>query len=301
MIDDYGGWVLDFSGIYMMSVVKFSSFAFSYEDGGKPDSEIKNGYMKEKKIVNPPTFLESMSFFFHFSSCIIGPSIEFADYRRFIYLEEEYENIPIGKVCLATLRKLFMWLVYSAAYLGGSILFPIPYLLSQEFYSQNFFYKITCLYITTLILRTKYYTGWTLSQTGMTMSGLTYKKTKTETGVVETYDKAICFDFWGVEIEPSPKKKITKWNITVHHWLKYSVFLRLKNKEDYIKFLNSISPKLKFMAGASPELITFMVSAFWHGFYPNYYIFFFFCFIVEQISALIASKTKYFDYIDTLW
>lgn len=53
------------------------------------------------------------------------------------------------------------------------------------------------------------------------------------------------------------------------------------------------------MASISPELITFMVSAFWHGFYPNYYIFFFFCFLIEQTSSLLASKTKYFEFIDS--
>jgi hypothetical protein len=48
MIYDYGGWSMDISGIYMMSLVKFSAFAFSYEDGSKADSDIKNDYMKEK-------------------------------------------------------------------------------------------------------------------------------------------------------------------------------------------------------------------------------------------------------------
>lgn len=41
-----------------------------------------------------------------------------------------------------------------------------------------------------------------------------------------------------------------------------------------------------------------MVSAFWHGFYPNYYSFFFFCFLIEQTAGLITSKTTYFDWID---
>ena len=48
MYTDYGGWSLDISGIYMMTVVKFSAYAFSYEDGGKDDSEFRNEYMKSK-------------------------------------------------------------------------------------------------------------------------------------------------------------------------------------------------------------------------------------------------------------
>jgi lysophospholipid acyltransferase len=48
MIFDYGGWRLDISTIYMMSICKFSSIAFSYEDGGIKDEEIKSSYHKHK-------------------------------------------------------------------------------------------------------------------------------------------------------------------------------------------------------------------------------------------------------------
>lgn len=44
-----------------------------------------------------------------------------------------------------------------------------------------------------------------------------------------------------------------------------------------------------------------MVSAFWHGFYPNYYIAFFFAFEAEQIASLVATKTKLFDFLDNCW
>ncbi len=48
MIEDFGGWNLDATTIYMMSICKFSSLAFSYEDGEKKDEEIKNSYHRSK-------------------------------------------------------------------------------------------------------------------------------------------------------------------------------------------------------------------------------------------------------------
>ncbi len=48
MLEDFGGWNLDVSTIYMMSVVKFSAMAFSYEDGEKPDDKIESSYLREK-------------------------------------------------------------------------------------------------------------------------------------------------------------------------------------------------------------------------------------------------------------
>ena len=51
MIYDWGGWHLDTTTIYMMSICKFSSISFSYEDGAKPDEEIKSSYHRSKYIL----------------------------------------------------------------------------------------------------------------------------------------------------------------------------------------------------------------------------------------------------------
>lgn len=48
MIESYGNWSLGVETLYMMSICKFSSIAFNYEDGGKDESEIKSSYHKEK-------------------------------------------------------------------------------------------------------------------------------------------------------------------------------------------------------------------------------------------------------------
>jgi len=43
-----GRWCIDISVCYMMSICKFSSLAFSYDDGGRKDEEIKNQYHRNK-------------------------------------------------------------------------------------------------------------------------------------------------------------------------------------------------------------------------------------------------------------
>jgi lysophospholipid acyltransferase len=48
MIVDYGGWRIDVSTIYMMSICKFSAIAFSYEDGTVKDQDLKDEYMRSK-------------------------------------------------------------------------------------------------------------------------------------------------------------------------------------------------------------------------------------------------------------
>lgn len=54
----------------------------------------------------------------------------------------------------------------------------------------------------------------------------------------------------------------------MHHWLKYYVFMRMLDN--------------KKKSGVSvPALITFMVSAIWHGFYPGFVFFFFGAFLMD--------------------
>jgi hypothetical protein len=46
LLFNYGEWGLGIETLYMMSICKFSSICFAYEDGAKEDSEIKNSYHK---------------------------------------------------------------------------------------------------------------------------------------------------------------------------------------------------------------------------------------------------------------
>jgi len=73
-----------------------------------------------------------------------------------------------------------------------------------------------------------------------------------------------------LETASSPVFMMAHWNHTVHLWLKHYVQSRL------------VPP------GGKPTLyqtlITMMVSAFWHGFYPFYYFMFFQAACVVEIS-----------------
>jgi hypothetical protein len=48
MINKYGQWGIEVNSLYMMSICKFSSVAFAFEDGGKKKEEIRSSYHKAK-------------------------------------------------------------------------------------------------------------------------------------------------------------------------------------------------------------------------------------------------------------
>jgi len=73
------------------------------------------------------------------------------------------------------------------------------------------------------------------------------------------------------------------WNHTVHQWLKRGVQDRL------------LEPGQK--AGPKETIIVFTVSAVWHGLYPFYYIMFFFCALIVELSKEIFRSRALFDFM----
>ncbi len=71
----------------------------------------------------------------------------------------------------------------------------------------------------------------------------------------------------------------TKWNISIQEWLKYYVLLRLMDKS-----------KPRHAIQTMPIVMTFLVSAIWHGFYFSFYGYMS-GFLLVIISFKMAQKT----------
>lgn len=65
---------------------------------------------------------------------------------------------------------------------------------------------------------------------------------------------------WNMEFSSLVKDFFESWNISVHTWLKYYVFLRMVKRGE--------------RQTLTPIFMTFLISAVWHGFYPGYFMFF---------------------------
>ena len=105
------------------------------------------------------------------------------------------------------------------------------------------------LTLATTLERCKYYHAWILADAVCKMSGLGYDRSK------KTWNLVSNVDAFAFEIGLNLKESLDFWNIGTMKWLRHVVYER--------------SP---------PHLRTglvYMVSAFWHGFYPGYYITFF--------------------------
>lgn len=125
------------------------------------------------------------------------------------------------------------------------------------------------MYIAMAGMRFKYYTAWYFCDGSIAMSGLSYNGQDENKN--PKWDRIISVGGFGIELGTNARNMIDLWNHQTAVWLRHYVFTRVK----------TAYPKTNFRA----TMATFMVSAFWHGFYPVYYTFFFF-------AALLAEATK---------
>jgi lysophospholipid acyltransferase len=74
------------------------------------------------------------------------------------------------------------------------------------------------------------------------------------------WERIVNCSVWINETSPTPLEMMRVWNHQIHQWLKHYVQSRINAPGERV--------------GLKATFGTFMVSAFWHGFYPFYYFMF---------------------------
>jgi len=289
LFDDFGGWTIDDpTTIYMMSICKFSSLAFSYEDGGKDESQLKNNHHKEYRIIEKPSLLEILSFIYFYPTAIVGPSIEYKDFINFIKETDCYSNLDKNLPYLLKngLNYFLGSFVAMAYYAIMSNKLPVEELVKEEFGKHNLLYILAYIYFCIPGIRARYYSGWILSYSTLIFSGLSYTEKEKDGKIIKSLEKGCYGTITIVEWCINPKTILVEWNKTIHLWLKYNVYTRLINIERK-PFKNN---------WALSSLLTFMASAIWHGYYWTYY-FTFISIYFYQSGCLIFDKVGLYDWI----
>lgn len=219
----------------------------------------------------------------------MGPSLEYAEYDDYLHLRKQYANIP------SRLPKMTMSLVYAVVHLAIYLVFFVGYFHVDFMWTKDFLrmsgWKCVGYAIGAVtFVRFKYYFAFkmcscSLDATGITFSG--YKqphidedspKAAYDVAAVPTWDlipTCLPFEF---ETATSMRDKVRTWNMSVQSWLSRCVYHRYRTSVEYRKDKE---------AQARGQLLVFMVSAFWHGFYFGYYLSFFCVYCILQISASV--------------
>ncbi|XP_041361283.1 lysophospholipid acyltransferase 2-like [Gigantopelta aegis] len=232
---------------------------------------------KERAVKKMPTMLEFYSFIFGFQGVMAGPFCFFTDFIDFIegrHLqkivtsddsknEKRRHNIsPVGAVGWKLLSSMVLIIIfiYFVPY------FPVSVLVDDNFTnSHNFLYKAIYLYICLFGFRVRYYIGWILADAVNNAAGLGFSGFD-ERGEAK-WDLMTNVKLFKIELATSFKSYMDNWNILTMAWLRHSCYIR---------------------APFQPVLLTFILSALWHGVYPGYTI----MFITSAIVTIVGRKIR---------
>ena len=151
-------------------------------------------------------------------------------------------------------------------------------LTSDEYLTYGFVRRVWLLHMLGVTNRLKYYGVWALTEGACILSGLGYKGVDPQTGRVR-WDRLQNVSPWGVETAQNTRAYLENWNINTNHWLRNYMYLR-------------VTPKGK-KPGFRASMATFVTSAFWHGFYPGYYLTFVLASFLQTVAKSIFLAPRF--------
>ncbi|KAF2272275.1 MBOAT family protein-like protein [Westerdykella ornata] len=274
--------VVDITGAQMVMIMKLTAFCWNVQDGRLPDSELSD-FQKAHAIRELPGILDYAGYVLFFPALMAGPAFDYCDYSRYISTTmfalppgvdpskapptRKKRKIPRSGTP-ATIKALVgsLWIF---SFLKFSGWYNTTYLLSDEFTKYGFLRRVWCLYMLGFTTRMKYYGVWTLTEGACILSGIGYNGIDAVTGRAK-WDRLTNIKPLELELAQNTRGFLGAWNINTNNWLRNYMYLR-------------VTPKGK-KPGFRATLATFFTSAFWHGFYPGYYLSFILAAFIQTVA-----------------
>ncbi|TVY49908.1 Lysophospholipid acyltransferase [Lachnellula occidentalis] len=274
--------VLDITGAQMVLVMKLTSFCWNVADGRLPEKDLSD-FQKERAIKQLPSLLDFAGYVLFFPSLMAGPAFDYVDYRRWI--ETTMFEVPAGtdpskipptrkkrkipRSGTPATWKALAGLCWILLFIKLSGMYYPDFLVGDEYMKYGFPHRVWILHMLGFTSRLKYYGVWALTEGACILSGLGYKGVDPATGKV-SWDRLRNVSPWGLESAQNTRAYLGSWNINTNNWLRNYMYLR-------------VTPRGK-KPGFRASMATFVTSAFWHGFYPGYYLSFVLASFVQTVA-----------------
>ena len=128
-----------------------------------------------------------------------------------------------------------------------------------------------------IVAKIRYSAAWKFTESSMIVSGFGY--TVDQKGN-RSWNRAISIEWKKAEYAWTAKEMVENWNKSVSIWLRHCIFNRI--------LVSGKDPKQpSLLRKTMAQHTSYLFSAFWHGFYPSYYIMFFLFSIHTEISKMV--------------
>lgn len=266
---NYLGWDLDFTSFQMVITQKLYTMAYNLYDAEVLASGVENRASKKcakYSLPKLPSLLEYLGYTFAFSCVLSGPSFEFTLYKQACDGTHMYDKSgkPLGKLpsrFWPTLFPLLKSLGCMAFFVVVGGAFPIldavdpqnstPTILADEFLAKPWIYRYCYTWVGLMAIRCKYYLAWTSSEGANNLWYAGFDGFD-EQGNALGWTTANNMNILGFEFGENVQAVSKEWNTKTSLWLTRYVYIRSNGN----------------------LLAVYGTSAFWHGFYPGYYMFF---------------------------
>ncbi|KAF2965770.1 hypothetical protein GQX73_g7794 [Xylaria multiplex] len=306
--------VVDITGAQMVMVMKLSAFAWNVFDGTLPEEHLSD-HQKDRRIIKLPSLLDYAGYVLFFPSLFAGPAFDYNEYRGWIdcsMFDVPTTVDPAKKPLTRKKRKIprsgtpATWkmvcgLLWILAFLNLGKWYSPDVLFTDRYMTYSFLRRIFTLHMVGFTARTKYYGVWFLAEGSCILAGLGYNGIDPATGRV-SWNRLQNINPWGVESAQNSRAYLENWNMNTNKWLRYYIYLR-------------VTPRNR-KPGFRASMATFVTSAFWHGFYPGYYLAFVLAsfvqtaakhyrrnvrpFFLDPVSQKPLPNKKYYDFISWL-
>lgn len=278
--------VVDITGAQMVMIMKLTAFCWNVQDGRLPESELSD-FQKEHAVRTIPSILDYAGYVLFFPGLMGGPAFDYCDYSQ--YITTSMFTLPPGtdpskapptrkkrKIprsgTPATIKGLYgtIW-IFLFLQFGG--IYNTELLLGDQFTTYWLPRKVWILYMFGLTTRMKYYGVWSLSEGACILSGIGYNGLDATSGRAR-WDRLTNIKPMEIEFAQNTRAFLGSWNINTNLWLRNYMYLR-------------VTPKGQ-KPGFRATLATFVTSAFWHGFYPGYYL----AFVLAAFLQTVAKNGR---------
>lgn len=206
-------------------------------------------------------------YMFNFIGLLTGPVFTYEEHLRLLANANTHSPDRNKKI----LQKSLIVLASLVGFLIG-LKWDIPsWAVAESMASRSVVYRIGCDAIVSLIFRLRFYIAWCTVE--IICSILCLKDSQSNyRDYIETLDVG------KIESDWSLKSRVENWNFSISKWLR-------------LCFYQPLIGDFKF-SKASASFVCFMLSAFWHGVAPNYYLGFFLLFLISAYEKVLFRKNR---------
>lgn len=217
---------------------------------------------KDEEIIDTeiPSFLDYICYLINFVG-FIGPTSSYKEYKHFIHNTFKEEKIKKKQIS----EKLITLIIILTIYITSLKLWDFNYIKTQNFSNLFFPLKILFIYVQAIFERVRYYVAFILAEFSISTGNI-----KSSQNGYKNYSRNLKIP--KIELSFSVRERVASWNIGTAKWLKEIIYLQIL--------------EIYKCSKSSANLFTFCVSAFWHGFYPSYYLGFFLANVASQIEQI---------------